>query len=192
MQIILDANGVSTIAGDSNTAVVCSDVMRACGYVPTGVAREFNVFPSYRLVRLATKKSRIAVVDMPHAIEWLQHKHRLFRLKDNQDGKRVFAAFARMYLTGLAKESVDDKNGNTMIYRPVDISSAVGVPRSMSVDNSLDLGDCLMNILAEFENTKQHLCQFNAVLAEITERKAQYAKHIALFKNKLMELESLL
>ena len=64
MQITFDANGIIATAGDSNAAVICSDVMRACGYVPTGVAREFNVFPSYRLVRLATKRNKIAVVDI--------------------------------------------------------------------------------------------------------------------------------
>jgi len=192
MQITFDANGISATAGDSNAAVICSDVMRACGYVPTGVAREFNVFPSYRLVRLATKRNKIAVVDMPHAVEWLRHKHKLFRLKDNQDGKRVFATFARVYLTGLAKESAVDKTENPMIYRPIDISTAVDIPSSINVDNSLDLDDCLVGILADFENTKRHLCQFNAMIAEITERKTQYAKRIALFKDKLSELESLL
>ena len=192
MQITFDANGVCSAAGDTSAAVICSDVMRACGYVPTGVAREFNVFPSYRLVRLATKRNRIAVVDMSHAIEWLRHKHKRFRLKDNRDGKRVFATFARVWLTGLTKESIVDESENPMIYRPIDISSAVDIPSSISVDNSLDLDDCLVSVLADLETAKNHLCQFNAVIAEITERKTQYVKRIALFKDKLLELESLL
>ena len=104
MKIVFDANGVR-VTGNTNTPVICSDVMRACGYVPTGVARQFNVFPSYRLVRIPSKKRRMAVVDMAHAVEWLRYKNRRCRLPDNRKCKQVVAEFAQVWLNGLAKES---------------------------------------------------------------------------------------
>ena len=187
MKIVFDANEVS-VTGDTNTPVICSDVMRACGYVPTGVAREFNVFPSYRLVRIPTKKRRVAVVDMAHAVEWLRYKNRRCRLPDNRKCKQVVAEFAQVWLNGLAKDS----NGleNSMIYRLLEPPTSIDDPGA-DVQESAESDEHFASILVELSDAKQQLCQFNAEIAEITERKAQFVKRLELLKNKLMELESL-
>ena len=175
--------------------------------IPSGLLREFRDFPSYRVVRVVTKKMPVSVVDLSHVIDWLRHKSSKFRTKEKyENGNHVFAIFAKIWLDVLANgsENVPEETAirglmkadipvlipssgeseESVIYRPMEESDF-----SRLVDTKILSEDIWNNVMANLDAVKRELNQFNS---EVAERKRQFRSRIESLRSTLTEVESLI
>ena len=222
MDVFVDSNGSRTTPKSLNAAVICTDVLQACGYSLTGVAREFRDFPSYRVVRVVGKQQPVSVVDLTHVVDWLRSKAKKFRTKEKfKNGNHVFAIFARIWLDvlamgredvpeetairGLMKANIpvlipSDESEDSVIYRPFEDAdfSRLVESKILEVYRPFEEVSCLVEskIPDVWDGIMTNLNAIKNELyqfnTEVTERKMQFQKRIELLRNTLAEVESLI
>ena len=100
---------VRRVKFDNADYIICRDLMTACGYSTTGMAREFNVYPSYRLIKLPGKQEPVAVVTNDDVVTWLGKKKRPLqmskeRILNDANINALFDTFARIKLDNVKNQ----------------------------------------------------------------------------------------
>ena len=188
LSVVVDAevfyvNGIPVrmVTLEGHFFFVCADILDACGYITTGVASQFNGYPSYCLVKLFGHQRPVAIVRNVHIADWLKRKSEIFIACGNDTAVALLDRFLSDKLNEESQADFVDsaeRSGSVVSDAIIPCENVPVVPES-DVDRCLDT--VFGSFLTVLHNMKHH----------ITRRKECYTAHIAEIKSVLSEIEFL-